>query len=90
MLHLIPTQAALGTGSIDPLSYWDFARQIPILGTAAMSFRVNLDGALGLRNEVEGVVHGYTQLFRNGFVEAVQVLSENARGTRILHGSTYE
>ncbi|MFP3586513.1 ATP-binding protein [Paraburkholderia sp. SIMBA_055] len=90
VLHLIPTQAALGTGSIDPLSYWDFARQIPILGTAAMSFRVNLDGALGLRNEVEGVVHGYTQLFRNGFVEAVQVLSENARGTRILHGSTYE
>ncbi|MFP3649132.1 hypothetical protein, partial [Paraburkholderia sp. SIMBA_054] len=70
VLHLIPTHAELGTGSIEPLTYWDFDRQIPILGTAAMSFRVNRDGALGLRKEVEGGVHGYTQLFRNGFVEA--------------------
>lgn len=90
VLHLIPTQAALGTGSIDPLAYWDYARQIPILGSRAGSFRVNLDGALGLRPENNGFVHGYTQLFRNGFVESVYVLTDNDVRPRVLPGTTYE
>src|SRR5260370_3729912 len=29
VLHLIPTQAALGVGNIDPLPYLDFTRRIP-------------------------------------------------------------
>lgn len=90
VLHLIPTQAALGTGSIDPLPYLDFTRQIPAIGGTPTTSRINLDGALGLRNEVNGVVQGYTQFFRNGFVEGVYVISTDERGARVLPGTRYE
>ncbi|SDC22575.1 AlbA family DNA-binding domain-containing protein [Paraburkholderia lycopersici] len=90
ILHLIPTQAVLGTGSIDPLPYLDFTRQVPAIGAMATNSRINLDGALGLRNEVNGVVHGYTQLFRNGFIEGVYVLQGAPHGGRVLPGTVYE
>ncbi|MFM0169122.1 ATP-binding protein [Paraburkholderia sediminicola] len=90
VIHLVPTQAALGDGGFDPLPYLDFARQIPALGGTATNSRVNLDGALGLRNQNNGVSHGYTQLFRNGFVEGVYVIRDNAAGQRVLPGTTYE
>ncbi|MGA4005805.1 helix-turn-helix domain-containing protein [Ralstonia nicotianae] len=95
VLHVIPTQAALGVGSLDPLPYLDFARrQIPSLGGTGTHTRVNLDGALGLRNPTaEGLTHGYTQFFRNGFVEAVYVISrpagEDAQRS-VLPGTAYE
>jgi hypothetical protein len=51
VLHLIPAQAALGVGNIDPLPYLDFTRRIPCLGAPHPGRpRVNLDGALGFRN----------------------------------------
>lgn len=94
VLHMIPTQAALGIGSIDPLPYLDYARQIPSLGGTGTHARVNLDGALGFRNPTaDGLTHGYTQFFRNGFVEAVHVLSESPgeNGQRsVLPGTAYE
>lgn len=90
VLHLIPTQSVLGTGSIDPLPYLDFVRLIPAIGGTASNVRINLDGALGLRNEVNGVVHGYTQFFRNGFVEGVYVIAGNQQAAGVLLGTRYE
>jgi hypothetical protein len=93
VLHLIPTQAALGVGNIDPLPYLDFTRRIPCLGAPHPGNpRVNLDGALGFRNmTADGATHGYTQLFRNGFIETVYVVTQQgANGMRQLHGVAYE
>ncbi|WP_179101575.1 AlbA family DNA-binding domain-containing protein [Burkholderia pseudomallei] len=94
VLHVIPTQAALGQCSIDPIPYLNFVREVPCLGGRAASARINLDGALGLRNPTqEGRTHGYTQFFRNGFVEAIFVITGNPvapNARRALHGATYE
>lgn len=93
VLHLIPTQAALGDGNIDPLPYLDFIRRIPCLGSHdSGSPRINLDGALGPRPLTpEGATHGYTQLFRNGFIEAVYVITHQGQnGALQLHGAAYE
>lgn len=94
VLHLFPTQAALRVGSVDPLPYLNYERGIPCLGAPNGGIhRVNLDGALGFRNQNgEGATHGYTQLFRDGFVEAVYVVTqrEGAGELRILHGATFE
>ncbi|ANB73662.1 hypothetical protein AYM40_15825 [Paraburkholderia phytofirmans OLGA172] len=93
VLHLIPTQAALGVRSIDPLPFLDFTRRIPCLGTHDSGGpRINLDGALGPRHQTpDGATHGYTQLFRNGFIEAVYVVTQQGRnGALQLHGATYE
>ncbi|WP_072633180.1 AlbA family DNA-binding domain-containing protein [Pandoraea sputorum] len=94
ILHLFPTQAVLGVGSVDPLPYLNFVRRIPCLGAQHPgSPRINLDGALGFRNlNEEGATHGYTQLFRDGIVEAVFVVTprEGAGNRRILHGAGFE
>lgn len=94
VLHVIPTQAALGVGGIDPLPYLNYSRQLPCLGGSSANARINLDGALGFRNQTaDGFSHGYTQFFRNGFIEAVHALPGNAGGNgerRPLGGVTYE
>lgn len=94
VLHLVPTQAVLGVESVDPLPYFEFVRRIPCLGAPSHGNpRINLDGALGFHNENDqGATHGYTQLFRDGFVEAVYVVTPRAgAGNRpILHGATFE
>lgn len=92
-LHLIPTQAALGIASIDPLPYLEGERRIPCLGAQHPGHpRVNLDGALGYRTLTEdGATHAYTQLFRNGFVEAVWALNRQTDdGYYVLPGTIYE
>ncbi|WP_158219409.1 MULTISPECIES: helix-turn-helix domain-containing protein [unclassified Achromobacter] len=91
VLHVIPTQAALGIGSLNPLPYLDFTRQIPCLGVEHPGHpRINIDGALGVRNtNSEGLTHGYTQLFRDGFVEAVYTLPSRG-GETFLPGVAYE
>lgn len=93
VLHLIPTQAALGIGSLDPLPYLDFVRRIPCLGAQdSGNPRINLDGALGTRPQAEdGATHGYTQLFRNGFIEAVYVITQPGQARWLqLHGAAFE
>lgn len=93
VLHLIPTQAVLGTGAIDPLPYLYTERHLPALGTRNhIAARVNLDGALGVRNQNDvGATHGYTQFFRNGFIESVYVLPDRPNEAwRVLPGADYE
>jgi hypothetical protein len=75
VLHLVPTQAALATLSIDPVPY-SRERLLPALGANVPAARLNLDGALAVRHvDAHGRSHGYTQLFRSGFFETVKALS---------------
>lgn len=91
VMHLVPTQAALGVMQVDPLQYVPSlrpgARYLPLLARdGAGSPGINLDGALFTRHgATAATVPGYSLLLRSGFFEATQVLDhvhrhdENAR-----------
>lgn len=89
--HLVPTQAALGLVQIDPVPYTN-QRGLPVIGTTGGMARLNLDGALVVRNETQqGETHGYSQFFRNGFFESALVLSRRAEDGRVvLPSRSYE
>lgn len=51
-------------------------RTLAALGADVPMARLNLDGALGVRNvSPQGETHGYAQFFRNGFFETVKTLA---------------
>jgi len=82
--HLVPTQAALGLVQIDPVPYTN-QRGLPVIGASGGMARLNLDGALVVRNETQqGETHGYSQLFRNGFFESTLVLSRRTKDGRVV------
>ena len=83
--HFVPTQAALGMAQVDPIPYMD-DRALPVLGSSIAGARVNVDGALVVRNAGAQGTHGYSQFFRNGFFETVRVMPY-AEGERAHLGS---
>jgi hypothetical protein len=89
--HLVPTQAALGLVQVDPVPYTN-QRGLPVIGTSGNMARLNLDGALAVRNETaQGETHGYSQFFRNGFFESTLVLTSRAQDGRVnLPSLSYE
>lgn len=91
VVHLVPTQAALGLVQVDPVPYTN-QRGLPVLGTAGGIARLNIDGALVVRNETpQGEAHGYSQFFRNGFFESTFVLvRRNEDGRAVLPSRSYE
>lgn len=91
VVHFVPTQSALGLVQIDPVVY-SRTRCVPVLGTTNGQVRLNIDGALAVRNLTpQGETHGYSQLFRNGFFEATYVLTHRAENGRVLlAGTSYE
>lgn len=91
VVHIVPTQAALGLVQIDPVPYTD-QRGLPVIGTTGGLARLNLDGALVVRNETQqGETHGYSQFFRNGFFESTYVLAHrNEEERAILPSLLYE
>ncbi len=75
VLHLVPADAALNLMSVDPVLYQS-ERQLPLLSAIGGQSRLNIDGALQVRNVGEdGRAHGYSQFFRNGFFEATKILT---------------
>lgn len=73
LAHFAPTQAVLGDLQIDPIPFME-VRRLPVLGASAPGARVNVDGALAVRNPRPEGTHGYSLMFRNGFFETVTVL----------------
>jgi Putative DNA-binding domain len=89
--HFIPTQAALGFVQIDPVPYLT-QRRLPVIGGYGFSTRLNIDGALALRNETQNrETHGYSQLFRNGFFETTYAITNtNDQDRAVLPSTAYE
>ena len=89
--HLVPTQAALGLLQVDPVPYTN-QRELPVIGASGGMARLNIDGALAVRNETpQGETHGYSQFFRNGFFESTLVLTRRSEeGRVVLPSSSYE
>ena len=79
VLHLIPTQAALGALPVDPLQYDTSrvreARRLPLIGSSGGSPRITLEGMAHVRplNAQNKKSYGYSLFFRNGFFEATAV-----------------
>lgn len=74
VVHLVPTQAAQGLVQIDPTVYAT-QRGLPLIGTSSSQARLNIDGALAVRNPNQhGRTQGYGQFFRNGFFESTYVV----------------
>jgi hypothetical protein len=95
VVHLVPTQAALGNVAIDPVPYDGVpAQPIPVLGSRVALNKLNFDGALAIRNANAEGTHGYTQIFRNGFMEGVYVISapdgQRPDGRAPLHTGSFE
>ena len=88
VLHLIPSQAALGLMSVDPTPYLD-RQVVPVLGAGGTDRRLNIDGALSIRSVGAEGTHGYAQFFRNGFYETVQVEAWSGQAHRASLGSIY-
>ena len=87
VVHVVPTQAALGLVQVDPVQY-ETQRHVPVLGTTVGMARLNVDGALAVRNPGPGGTYGYSQFFRNGFLESVKVIDAAQPGQRVLLPST--
>ncbi|VVG71660.1 hypothetical protein PAP18089_02645 [Pandoraea apista] len=88
VLHFFPTQTAIGGSTIDPVAYLTAERRLPIYGTTAGNARVNVDGALSVRNTgASDETHGYSLLFRNGIFESVTVLKQYSESGRFILGS---
>jgi hypothetical protein len=87
VLHLIPTQAALGLMSVDPVPYMN-GRVLPVLGTERGNQRVNIDGALAVRYVDVESTHGYSLFFRSGHFETVHVETWCGTEQRTALGST--
>lgn len=94
VVHAIPTQAALGLVQIDPVPYARRERTLPMLDrNQPASVQLNFDGACGGLPTREPGTNAYTQVFRNGFFEAVWVLapfSEEPSGRPLLPGVYFE
>jgi len=81
VLHLVPSEAALGLMQVDPLGYVPSlrhgARYLPLLlRTPSGSPSINLDGALFVSHANQGgKVDDYALFFRNGFFEVTHVIT---------------
>lgn len=80
--HLVPTESARGEVSVDPVPFTQ--THLPILASTARFARINLDGALATAENQERKCEGYSQLFRDGFFESVEVLYRRNENKKFL------
>jgi len=92
VIHAIPTQAALGLVQVDPVPYSRGVSYLPMIGQrSGVAATLNFDGAYAVVPTRDERAAGYTQLFRQGYFEAVWVLSPFGDVTEpVLPGIAYE
>ena len=77
VVHLLPVRAIQGLAQVNPVIYSD-SRRLPAIGISPGYARLNIDGAIMARNlNDQGETHGYSQIFRNGFLESTYALTRN-------------
>ncbi len=73
VLHLIPTSAFGLAHQIDLERAFAAQQLLSPMGDGGFSPRINFDGFSNVRNGTDGKCYSYTQVFRNGAIEAVKV-----------------
>ena len=89
VVHLVPTMASIGLANVDPIMYMR-ERVLPVLSGTIPGARVNADGALAVRNPRAEGTYGYSQLFRNGYLETTKVYEYDENGRAALGSIAYE
>lgn len=82
VLHLVPTSAFLNPTSIEMTSFLDGRIHIPPLGSSGWNGRLNVDGYVTCQGgqTTEDEQFNYTQIFRNGSIEAVDAFVLSGQG----------
>lgn len=74
ILHIIPLSSFDTYGELDLSTSYDLARKFPVLNSSGWDYRINMDGFLTFQrvSDIGSLlkVLGYTQIFRNGCLEA--------------------
>jgi hypothetical protein len=73
ILHLIPTAAFGLSNQVEPGKAREMQELLKPMGTMGYSPRVNFDGFSNVSPGADGKCLSYTQVFRNGAIEAVKV-----------------
>lgn len=85
-LHILPLSAFAQPALLDLEAVFKMGSAFTPLGASGRTDRFNIDGFINLRGG--SVCHGYTQVFRDGKVEATKAkVRSNWRGNDILHWS---
>lgn len=71
ILHVLPIAAIDPTNSADITAMGKHATELQPLHAGSYDYRYNADGFMTFKNEAEGGLRSYTQVFRSGAIEAV-------------------
>jgi hypothetical protein len=90
VLHCIPLEAFAGEARYDVLRLRDNRIQMVPMGTSAWDVRLNLEGVLAF--SIHQPCNAYTQVHRNGVLEAVQgrILAQQYQGRPVIPSIAYE
>mgnify|MGYP003633360383 CR=1 FL=1 len=90
-IHVVP-MAAFGVGGGEIISNETMSRcLLPPLGASGWNDRINLDGVVSFTGRFGESSRSYTQLFRNGAIEAVASVGMKVEdGTNYINGSGIE
>jgi hypothetical protein len=91
ILHIIPLSAFASREQLDMRHYGELLRQFHPLGrTQIQNSAINLEGVVDYANpNAQGRSHAYTQIFRSGIVEAVEVIA-SGQDEKHIHSRSYE
>lgn len=81
-LHIVPTAAFSGLVHLDVEKIHEFHRAFEPLGSSGKTSRFNFSGFINERGGDEN--HGYTQIFRNGSLEATKANIVHKRNGRLF------
>jgi hypothetical protein len=94
VLHLVPVASFAQHLSIDVSPFCDYRASLPTLGTRAAGGRLNLDGYVSISSggDRDAEAYKYTQIFRNGAIEAVDTdtLSDRFHEARCIPSISFE
>lgn len=76
VLHLIPLSAFTSRDEIDLILNQENINTISPLGAGGWNNTINLDGYMTFSGEINVPSRAYTQTYRNGIIEAIEVFTE--------------
>lgn len=91
VLHLVPVEAFTTPKEIDVLEFFRHPEKLQPLGASGWDRRINLEGVCTFAGQ-SGGVSGYTQVYRNGTIEAVEgrLLNREHNGRRTIPSISFE
>ena len=91
VLHILPLASFSAITAIDMAALEAHGHKIPPMGSTGGNHRVNLDGVVTFSTyERQGPAYGYTQVFRTGAIESVDILDTTENNQVRLESTAYE